>query len=541
MLDLDTIARDRAERFAYWRERGVYADFTYADAIRGAVALGGGQRLVFHSRVRPAQTTAAEMDAAAERVARALHALGLAAGDKIAVMLPTWREATLAYLAAFKLGLVVVPIVAIYGPREVGFILRQTEASAIVIPDVWRGRDYVKLVEEADAPPALRHVIVVGEGGAVCWDDLERGEGGAYPAANVSADDVCLIIYTSGTTADPKGVKHTHNTMLCDLNAMRIAGAPPMMPAEPEGAALVVFPAGHIAGFLAMMRPFTAPGGDIVYVDHWDPEDGARLIERHKVVSTMGTPIFLTTLMAAATRAGADISSLKRFTLGASSVTPDNIRATDRLGFPGGRTYGMSEHTVVSTSVGEPFEKRAHTDGKITPRNEVRIVDDEGRDLPIGQAGEVVTRGPRLFVGYVDQELDRAAFLPGGWYKSGDIGVLDAEGYLTITDRKKDIIIRGGENISAKEVEDALGAMPGVVESAVTAMPDPVLGEKVCAFIVAERGRSFSVADVAAHFRAIGMTRQKTPERVVLVEDLPRTPSGKVKKADLRAQLRALT
>jgi acyl-CoA synthetase (AMP-forming)/AMP-acid ligase II len=539
MLDLETIARDRAERCAYWRAQGVYADFTYADAIREAVAKGGAQRLVFHSKLQPADATVAEMDAVAERVAGAFHALGLRAGDSIAVMLPTWREATLAYLAAFKLGLVVVPIVAIYGAREAGFILRQTETSAIIIPSLWRGREFPALIAGAGPFPALRHVIVVGDSdGGVRWDELERGEAGGYPAPDVNADETCLIIYTSGTTADPKGVKHTHNTMLCDLNAMRASGAPPMMPPEPEGPALVVFPAGHIAGFLAMMRPFTAPGGHMIYVDHWDPEEGARLIERHKIASTMGTPIFLTTLMAAAARLGADISSLKRFTLGASSVTPDNVRATDRLGFPGGRTYGMSEHTVVSTSIGETFEKRAHTDGKVTLRNEVRIVDDAGRDVPTGQAGEVVTRGPRLFMGYVDKELDRAAFLPGGWYKSGDIGVLDADGYLTITDRKKDIIIRGGENISAKEVEDALGSMPGVIESAVTAMPDPMLGERVCAFIVAESGTQITAADVDAHFRAIGMTRQKTPERVVLVDDLPRTASGKVKKAELRDQLR---
>lgn len=536
MLDQETIARERAERCAFWRAPGVYADFTYADAIREAMRTGGAQRLVFHSRVRPSQTTAAEMDAAAERVAAGLHGLGLRPDDRFAVMLPTWREATVAYLAAFKLGLVVVPIVAIYGAREVGFILQQTRARAIVVPEMWRGRDFPAMVAEAGPFPALDHVIVVGEG-ALRWDALEA-ESGVIPPPPSDGDAVCLIIYTSGTTADPKGVQHTHNTMLCDLNAMRGDGAPMVATAEPDGPALCVFPAGHIAGFLAMMRPFTTPGGDVVYVDHWDAEDGARLVERYRIASTIGTPIFLTTLMTAAARVGADISSLKRFSLGASAVTPDNIRATDRLGFPGGRTYGMSEHTVVSTSIGEPFGKRAHTDGRVTARNEVRIVDENGCDLPPGVPGEVITRGPRLFVGYVDSTLDEASFLPGGWFRSGDIGVLDADGYLTITDRKKDIIIRGGENISAKEVEDALGGMPGVIESAVTAMPDPVLGERVCAFVVAEPGAEITVAAIDAHFRAIGMTRQKTPERVVLVEDLPRTPSGKVKKAELRARLK---
>jgi non-ribosomal peptide synthetase component E (peptide arylation enzyme) len=217
------------------------------------------------------------------------------------------------------------------------------------------------------------------------------------------------------------------------------------------------------------------------------------------------------------------------------------VKAADVLGFTSWRLYGMSEHTVVSNSdPGEAPEKRAYTDGKITARNQVRIVDDDGNDMPLGRQGEVCTLGPRLFVGYVDSSLDQACFLPGGWYKSGDIGRLDAEGYLTITDRKKDIIIRGGENISAKEIEDILGGMPGVIESAAVAMPDPVLTEKVCVFVMATPAAGISLESVSAYFRSLGITRQKIPERVILLEeDFPRTPSGKIKKADLRAGLRA--
>jgi len=199
----------------------------------------------------------------------------------------------------------------------------------------------------------------------------------------------------------------------------------------------------------------------------------------------------------------------------------------------------MTEHPVVSTAAPtDSFERRANTDGLITPRNEVKIIDDNEQELPIGETGEVCTLGPRLFMGYVDQEVDKVTFLPGGWYKSGDIGRLDGQGYLTITDRKKDIIIRGGENISAKEVEDLMGSIPGVVETAVTAMPDKEMGERVCAFVVLSPGATLTLAEVDAHFRALGATRQKTPERIVIVEDFPRTPSGKIKKVDLRQQLR---
>jgi acyl-coenzyme A synthetase/AMP-(fatty) acid ligase len=542
MTDLETIRRDRAARIAHWRAEGVYADLGYADYLREGAERFAATRLVFHSRQRPVTTTVGQMDREAERLAAALHDLGLRQGDAIAVMLPTWAEATLAYMAAFKLGVAVIPIVAIYGAREIGFIVRQTRAKALVVPDVWRGFDYLERVAAAGEMPDLAHLIVVGDRlppGATAWDELAAHPGGDYPRPAGIADDVCLIIYTSGTTSDPKGVRHTHNTMLCDLNAARIAGpAAGAAMAPPAGPNLSVFPAGHIAGFLAMVRP-ALYGSATVFMDQWIPEDGVRLIERHRITSSVGTPIFLSSLMKAAEETGADISSVRRFGLGASAITPENVRWTDKLGFPSARTYGMTEHTVISAGGDGPFEKRAYTDGRITPRNQVRILDDEDRDLPVGEAGEIASLGPRLFVGYVDERLDQDCFLPGGWFKTGDIGRMDADGYLTITDRKKDIIIRGGENISSKEIEDILASLAGIVESAVTAMPDPVMGERICAFVVAQPGVTVTLDDVVAHFRGLGITRQKTPERVVQLDDLPRTPSGKVKKVELRATLRA--
>ena len=544
MLDLQTIERDRAERRAYWRARGVYADYTYADAIRDAMTVGADQQLVFHSRVRPQAATAGQVDADAERIAAAFYSLGLRCGDYIAVMLPTWKECFLAYLAAFKLGLALVPIVPIYGAREIGFIMRQTKARALVIPETYRGFDYIARVEQAGDLPDLQHLIVVGDkapAGAIRWRDLPSDPGEAYPKPRGIADEVCLVIYTSGTTSDPKGVKHTHNTMLCDLNAARAAGVQPYPAPELGKPSLSVFPAGHIAGFLAMMMPFVSPKGDTIFVDQWLPEEAIGLIHKHRVVGTNGTPVFLTTLIEASEKSGLDISSLKSFSLGGSAVGPENVKMADALGYTSWRIYGMSEHTVVSNSdPTDPPERRAYTDGRITARNQVRIVDEEENDVAPGETGEVCTLGPRLFVGYVDQELDRASFLPGGWYKSGDIGRLDADGYLTITDRKKDIIIRGGENISAKEIEDLLGAMPGVIESAAVAMPDPVLTEKVCVYVLAAPEANVNLESVTAYFRGLGITRQKIPERViVLADDFPRTPSGKIKKAELRAELRA--
>jgi non-ribosomal peptide synthetase component E (peptide arylation enzyme) len=186
-----------------------------------------------------------------------------------------------------------------------------------------------------------------------------------------------------------------------------------------------------------------------------------------------------------------------------------------------------------------PLERRATTDGKLQPNIEIRIVDDNDHDLPFGQDGELLLRGPEQFPGYLDPAHDLAAFTADGWLRTGDIARFDDEGYLTITDRKKDLIIRGGENIASMEVENVMLGLPQVVEVAVVAMPDEKLGERVCAYVVPKPGTQLTLEQVIAHCAHAGFAKQKTPERVVLVEEMPRTPSGKVKKAELRARLRA--
>ena len=189
-------------------------------------------------------------------------------------------------------------------------------------------------------------------------------------------------------------------------------------------------------------------------------------------------------------------------------------------------------------TIADPLGRRSRTDGRLLAGNQVRLVDADGRDVPPGRDGEILTRGPELFTGYTDPALNATAFLPGGWFRTGDIGRTDAEGYLTVTDRLKDIIIRGGENISAREVEDLLVTHPAVADVAVIPAPDPALGEQVCAVVVVRPGFTFDVGQAREHFAAAGVARQKTPEVVVLVDDLPRTPSGKVRKDVLRAARR---
>ena len=235
-----------------------------------------------------------------------------------------------------------------------------------------------------------------------------------------------------------------------------------------------------------------------------------------------------------------DLSSLAAYSMGGTGVTPEHVAAADRAGFAGSRSYGLTEHSTVSVGWRDmPFEQRAQTDGRVQPGSEVRIVDELERELPRGSDGEILVRGPELFIGYTDAALNAQAFTTDGWFRTGDIGRFDSANCLTLTDRKKDIVIRGGENISSQEVERVLATHPAVQDVAVVAQPDPRYGEKVCAFVVLHSGGSLDLAGVQQHFAAAGVARQKTPEGLHVVNELPRTASGKVKKGELRERARA--
>lgn len=277
-------------------------------------------------------------------------------------------------------------------------------------------------------------------------------------------------------------------------------------------------------------------GTPTVIMQAWDAALAAELIDRHAVTSCGGAPVQLSGLLDRHANGAAALGTLREFLTGAAPVPPSLIRRADAAGFTAFRSYGSSEHPTVTTgTIADPLERRAGTDGRLLAGNQVRLVDAAGRDVPDGREGEILTRGPELFTGYTDPALNAAAFLPGGWYRTGDVGRIDADGYLTVTDRLKDIIIRGGENISSKEVEDLLITHPAVADVAVIPVPDPALGERVCAVVVARPGFTFDVDQARAHFAAAGAARQKTPEVVVLADELPRTPSGKVRKDVLRA------
>jgi len=496
------------------------------EAFVGAAQAAPDASLIVASEVNPSTANLGDVVASGRRMGTRMTAAGVRPGDVIGVMLPNWREWMVAAVACAQAGAVLLPIVTIYGAKELGFILRQSRAVWLFTPEKWRGVDFSGVVADCGDLPQLQRHIMLG----TTFRELEAA-GEIAPFATRSTDDLAVLVYTSGTTADPKGVMHSGRSILAELQSMQ-----EMRAGIEQEAMLSPWPPGHVAGVISMFR-FLAQGVTLVLMDQWDAGVAAMLVERHQITTSSGTPFHLSGMIDAADRDGRDLTCFRHYVVGAAPVPPSLVERCKGLGLAVYHCYGSSEHpTITSGKAEDPLDKQLNTEGQLITGNEMRFVDDDGNDVGAGEDGEIATRGPELFMGYLDASLNDAAFLPGGWYRTGDIGRLDAEGYLLITDRKKDIIIRGGENISSKEVEALLLGHPAVADVAVVAAPDERMGEVVRACVVLKPGASLTLDDVRAFFARAGIARQKTPERLSVVAELPRNASGKVLKHVLRDQ-----
>ncbi len=490
---------DRTGLRERWYRAGWYSQRTLIDALDEGAAAHGDVELHFVSGGASdgtATVTVAEVHERAVAAAAGLQEFGVRPGDAVAVQLTNRPECAIAYQAVLLCGAVLVPIVHIYGPNEVGFILTESAAKLLITPanvdDFW---------------------------------------GAHYRRPSAAADDVAILIYTSGTTSAPKGVQHSHNSMLAEL-----ASLPGLIAGDPDAVQLVIFPPGHIAGVNSMLRPLIS-GRRSVFLERWDPAVAADLIARHRVTSTSGAPFHLEGLLALGDTEG-KLGTLREFLTGAATVTEELGRRARAAGITSYRCYGSTEQpTVTGCRVGDPEPARFGTDGRALPGNAVRVLAPDGSDQPIGTNGEVVTQGPDQFIGYRDGALDADAFTTDGWFRTGDLGHLDTDGRLTITDRIKDVIIRGGETISSGQVEDVLNAHPAVAEGAAVAAPHPRYGDVVAAVVALKPGATIDLDDIRAHFAGSGLAKQKTPERLIIVDELPRTALGKVRKAELRRAL----
>jgi acyl-CoA synthetase (AMP-forming)/AMP-acid ligase II len=526
------IASDRASLRGRWYAEGFYSARTCIDAFVDAAAVHAQAPMVFAGHQSETRLTVAGIHAAAMSVAAGLQRLGIRAGDSVAVQLPNRPECAIAYQAVLLTGAVLVPIAHIYGMAEVEFIVSEARAKSLIMPARHRSVSYVDRIPRLSQLPGLDHIVVVDamqpDHGGLDWSQIAADRRDYVAPAAVGADEVCVLLYTSGTVSAPKGVQHSHNSLLAEQ-----ATLPGLLGDGPDDVHLVNFPAGHVGGMNSMLRPLIN-GTRSVFLDHWDPEFAAELINRFSVTSTSGTPFHLHGLLDVPD-AAVQLATLRRFLTGAATVGKEVGDRAEAAGIAAFRCYGMTEHpTVTSACADEPLRIRMGTDGVPMPGCSVRIVDAEGIEQPTGVDGEVVVQGPDQFIGYQDPALDADAFTADGWLRTGDLGRLDSEGRLTITDRIKDVIIRGGETISSGQIEDVLDTHPAVAEAVAVAAPDPRYGEVVAAVVVLRTGAELDLAGLQRHFASAGLARQKTPERLVVVDALPRTPAGKVRKAEIR-------
>jgi len=533
---------------ATWKQRVCSAA---ADAYRENGAWAGKTTAVFAAqcaRTKPQQIavvdgahrpTYAFLWEEARRIAAGLCELGLMPGDVISFQLPNWWETVVINLAASLGGWVVNPIVPIYRDAEVGFILMDCQARVIFVPEQFRSIDYVGMLQRIAVDGGARpHVVTVrgrGLGGDLRYEDLGR-DGNPWEQNLAKPDDLKLVLYTSGTTGRPKGVLHSHNTLMAELRAVT-----EFWRVGEQDVVIMPSPVTHITGYCYALEYVFFAGIKVVLMDRWEATQAVALIQNEHASLTVGATPFLAELTSAVETSGAQLPSFRLFASGGAPVAPDLVERASRA-MPGClvcRVYGSSEAPTVSLGINEAKDqdRAAVTDGKVY-NHAVRIVDPvTGQIQPLDVAGEILVRGPEVMLCYAREEDTRDAFDADGFFRTGDLGTLSEDGFITITGRKKDLIIRGGENLSPKDVEDLLHAHPDVLEAAVVAMPHVRLGETPCAYVVLKPGCSMSLAQLSDYLDAKRLARQKFPERLCVVDAMPKTASGKILKHVLRARL----
>lgn len=524
------IVDDQARRF---RERGWWRDRTYLDDFDDVVRARPDAPAIVAYRQghdEPVRLTYGELSTMVDRFAGALRALGVRPGEVVSMQLPNWWQFAALALACGRLGAVVNPMVPIFRTRELRFMLERTGSRVCITPSTFRNFDHAAMVRDLTADlAALEHPFAI-DGTFEAWfvDRRWEDEEGGRDRVAVAADDLAQIQFTSGTTGEPKGVCHTYNTLWAGSRTM---GEP--LGHDASDVVLMASPLAHQTGFLYGIVMPLATGMTVVYLDVWDPDRALELCDAEGVTWTMGSTTFVIDALAAQRRRDRPLRTLRRFTCAGAPIPPAVVAdAASVLGVQLIAAWGMTENGAVTlTAPGDPPELVADSDGVPVPWMEVRVVDDDGRDLPVGQVGRLLVRGANQTIGYYKRPDLYQAALTGDWFDSGDLARMRPDGGIRIAGRVKELIIRGGENIPVAEVEAALFAHPAVQEVAVVGEPDERMGERACAVVVpVDAASPPALADLVAHLDARGMAKQFWPERVVVVGEFPKTASGKIQK-----------
>jgi long-chain acyl-CoA synthetase len=463
--------------------------------------------------------TNVEQQRAGNRVAHALRRLGVAPGDRVLVLLPNCPEVLQAYNGILKAGAVIVPVVFLLGPAEVRHILADSEATvAITAPE---------FLAKLDGWPGP--VILVGGGdGGRPWDEVIGGEPDTFPMVDRADDDLAVILYTSGTTGRPKGVALSHDNL-----ASNARSAATLHELDRTRWSMMVLPLSHSYG-LTVMNAGNILGTRGVLLRWFNPEGVLDAIQRYRVESVSVVPTMLVYLLHYPDADRFDTSSMKLWGSGAAPLPVELVEPFEKKF--GGRIqegYGLTEASPVVSAHRLSGVRKLGSVGQPIPGVEVAIMDDDDRPLATDAVGEVCVRGRNVMQGYYRLPEETARTLRNGWLHTGDMGRLDADGFLYIVERKKDLIIRGGFNIYPREVEEVLYAHPAIAEAAVIGMRDPTMGEDVLAFVVLKAGAALE-APALIGFCQERLAKYKCPKQVRFVEALPKSPIGKILKKELR-------
>ena len=526
------------QRRAAYRQQGLWGDASLADYWQQTARAMPDKIAVVDNH--GATYTYSALDHAASCLANWMLAKGIESGDRIAFQLPGWCEFTVIYLACLKIGAVSVPLLPSWREAELVWVLNKCQAKMFFAPTLFKQTRPVDLILPLQNQlPQLQQIVGVDKlAPATSSLSLSQIIADNIPlttAITTHGDELAAVLFTSGTEGLPKGVMLTHNNILASERAycarLNLTWLDVfMMPA----------PLGHATGFLhGVTAPFLI-GARSVLLDIFTPDACLALLEQQRCTCMLGATPFVYDLLNVLEKQPADLSALRFFLCGGTTIPKKVARECQQLGIKLLSVYGSTEsspHAVVNLD--EPLSRFMHTDGYAAAGVEIKVVDDARKTLPPGCEGEEASRGPNVFMGYFDEpELTARALDEEGWYYSGDLCRMDEAGYIKITGRKKDIIVRGGENISSREVEDILLQHPKIHDACVVAMPDERLGERSCAYVVLKAPHhSLSLEEVVAFFSRKRVAKYKYPEHIVVIEKLPRTASGKIQKFLLRKDI----
>lgn len=537
------------ERRAAMVESGAWNDKLLTDYLDQTVATTPDREAIVGYQVTGDTRTALtyrELNNTVTRMAAGLAGLGIGKGDVVACQLPNWWQTTALHLACLRIGAILNPLMPIFRERELRFMLKHGEARLLVIPKVFRGFDYEAMIDSIKADlPDLDTLLVIGGSGersfeerllARAWEQ-EQDTDTLFRERQLTGDDVIQILYTSGTTGEPKGVMHTSNTLFSNVRPYA-----DRLHLTSEDNVLMASPLAHQTGFLyGIMMPVYL-GTTAILQDIWDAGFVCKVIAAEKPAFTMAATPFLADLVKTAPSHEGELDSLRTFvSAGAPIPTAVVEQASKVLNAKIVSAWGMTENGAVTMTCPEdPSERASQSDGKVLPYMDIRITDFQGHTLPAGEEGNLLVRGASQFIGYLKRpELHGTD--KEGWFSTGDLARMDKDGYIRITGRTKDVVIRGGENIPVVEVENLLYKFPGIVDVALVGCPDDRLGERLCAYVTLDDNAIELTLDaVKAYLTEQQLSRNYLPEYLEVIEAMPRTASGKIQKFKLREQAKNL-